>query len=42
MRYLMIALVAAFLTAPLIGCSTETKTEKNPITGSTTTTHSAD
>ncbi len=39
MRYLTIALVAAFLAAPLSGCKTESKTEKNPITGSTTTSH---
>ena len=40
MRYLTIALVTAVLTAPmLIGCQSETKTEKNPITGSTTTSH---
>ncbi len=40
MRYLMMALVAAFLAAPLMGCQTKTETDKNPITGSTTTTHS--
>jgi hypothetical protein len=39
MRFLMLALVTAFLTAPLVGCHEDTKTEKNPITGSTTTSH---
>ena len=39
MRVLMIAVAAAVLAAPLVGCKTETKTEKDPITGSSTTTH---
>jgi hypothetical protein len=39
MRFLMIALGTAFLTAPLVGCHEDTKTQKNPITGSTTTSH---
>ncbi len=42
MRYLMIAVVAAVLTAPMIGCHETTETKKNPITGSQTTTHSVD
>ena len=39
MRILITALVAAALLAPLVGCHEDTKQEKNPITGSTTTTH---
>ena len=41
MRTLMIVVVAAFLTAPLVGCEThsEDKTTHNPLTGSTTHTH---
>ena len=42
MRYLMTALVAAALLAPLAGCHEKTETDRNPLTGSTTTTHSAD
>ena len=41
MRFLMIAVVAAFLTAPLVGCESHSKDETthNPLTGSTTHTH---
>ena len=38
MRYLMIAVFGAMLTAPLIGCESHEKesTTRNPITGSET------
>ncbi len=39
MRYLMIAVVTAVIAAPLMGCHEKTETDRNPLTGSTTTTH---
>ena len=37
MRFALMALLVAIITAPLIGCHEKTETDKNPITGSTTT-----
>ena len=44
MRYVMIAMLSAFLLSPLLGCDMNKKeeTKRNPITGSTTHTESRD
>ena len=42
MRYVMMAVLAAFVAAPLVGCEEHKQetTTRNPITGSTTHTES--